>query len=362
MKIAIILGTRPEIIKMAPIVRECQKQNIDFFILHTGQHYSYILDKKMFEDLGLPDPKYNLDVGSQQVRKQVGIMTREITEVLLVEKPDVVLVQGDTISVLAGALAARKAGIKLAHHEAGLRSHDLTMLEETNRITVDHLSDFLFAPTQDAIKNLHEEGFPRFRVTVTGNTIVDAVLQNVEIAKNKVDILKKLNLKQNEYSLVTAHRAENVDVPERLAGILEGLEKVGNKLKIPILFPMHPRTANKIKEFNLKIPDCVRVIEPLGFLEFIQAEANAKVILTDSGGAQEEASILKVPCVTLRDNTERPETITAGINVLAGTNPEKILEAVERMMQQEKKWVNLFGDGTAAQKIIELLKREVDKH
>ncbi|MBI5391369.1 UDP-N-acetylglucosamine 2-epimerase (non-hydrolyzing) [Candidatus Woesearchaeota archaeon] len=359
-KIAIVLGTRPEIVKMAPIIRECEKRQVDYFILHTGQHYSYTLDKKLFEDLDLPEPKYNLEVGSQQVRKQVGIMTREIAEVLQVEKPDVVIVQGDTISVLAGALAAKKVGIKVAHHEAGLRSHDLTMLEETNRITVDHVSDFLFAPTQDALKNLHEEGFPRFRVVMTGNTIVDAVLQNIEIAKTKVNALGRLNLMPKKYILTTVHRAENANVQERLKGIMEGLGQVAEELQTEVIFPIHPRTAVKLKEFEIILSDKIQLIEPVGFLEMLQLEANARLIITDSGGLQEEASILKVPCVTVRDNTERPETIAAGINILAGAVPENILESAKKMIIKDgKDWGNIFGDGKAAERIIATLLRDL---
>ena len=325
-KIAIILGTRPEIIKMSPIINELDNRGSDYFVLHTGQHYSYEMDKKFFEDLELPKPKYNLNVGSQKYGKQVGMMIREIMEILAKEKPTVVLVQGDTNSVLAGAQAANKLRIKIAHHEAGLRSHDLTMLEETNRIITDHISDYLFAPTEDALRNLQDEGINNDKIFLTGNTVVDAVLQNFELANRKVNILKKLNLKEKNYIIVTAHRAENVDREKRLQGIIEGLTLVGQYFKLPIIYPIHPRTINNIKKFGLKIPDSVKFLDPLGYLEFLQLEANAKLIITDSGGLQEEACVLKIPCVTIRNTTERPETINAGINILAGTNPEKILQ------------------------------------
>lgn len=361
MKLAIILGTRPEIIKMSPLIRECQKRDLDYFILHTGQHYNYEMDQKFFEDLELPKPKYNLNVGSQEYRKQVGLMIREITEVLIKEKADVVLVQGDTNTVLAGALAANKLGIKVGHHEAGLRSHDLTMLEETNRIITDHIADFLFAPTQDALKNLKDEGIDQTKIILTGNTVVDAVLQNLELAKNKQNILEKFQVKPQEYILVTAHRAENVDNQKRLQGILDGLGKVAQEFSVQIIYPVHPRTKKNIEEFQINVPPGIILNDPVGYLEFLQLEANAKLIITDSGGVQEEACILKIPCVTVRDNTERPETIAAGVNILAGTNPDKILESAKEVVTKKKNWVNPFGDGKAAEKIIDVLINFMDK-
>jgi len=354
MKVAIILGTRPEIIKMSPLIRELEKEGLDYFILHTGQHYDYKMDKKFFDDLELPEPRYNLNVGGNEYRKQIGLMISRISKILTKEKPDIIFVQGDTNSVLAGALAANRVGIKIGHHEAGLRSHDLTMLEEMNRIITDHISNYLFAPTADAFKNLKEEGIKESKIFLTGNTIVDAVYENLELSKKKINILKKLNLEKNGYILATAHRAENVDIKERLEGILEGLKLVGQYFKMPVIYPMHPRTVNNIERFKLKIPAEIRVIEPIGYLEFLQLEANSKLIITDSGGLQEEACILKVPCVTVRDNTERPETITAGINILAGTNAEKILESAKAMAGDGKIWINPYGDGRVAEKILKI--------
>lgn len=357
-KICIILGTRPEIIKMAPIIRECDAQGLAYFVLHTGQHYSEKMDEVFFKDLNLTAPKYNLNVGGKPYRKQVGIMVRDIMAILQKEKPDVVIVQGDTISVLAGALAANKLGIKLVHHEAGLRSHDTSMLEEVIRVIVDHISDFLMVPTADAFKNLRQEGKNLGKVIMTGNTIVDAVLQNIEIASKKTDILKKLHLKEGGYILTTCHRAENVDKKERLEKILKGFGLIFNKFNIPILFPIHPRTKNKMIEFNLTLPKGILPIEPVGFLEFLQLEKNAKLILTDSGGAQEEAFILGIPCVTLRDSTERPETVKYGMNMLAGTNPKKIFKFSEKMMNKKiNKGVkkNPFGDGKTGARIIQII-------
>ena len=355
MKIAIILGTRPEIIKMAPIIKELHNREADYFILHTGQHYSYEMDRKFFEDLELREPHHNLNVGGNEYRKQVGQMIREIIKILGETRPDVILVQGDTNTVLAGAQAANKLGIKIGHHEAGLRSHNLSMLEETNRIITDHISDYLFCPTEDARNNLREEGISEDKIFLTGNTVVDALLQNIGLADKKVNILEKLNLSKKNYIVVTAHRAENVDIEERLKGIIGGLELVGKHLKLPIIYPMHPRTMNNIKKFGLAIPEGVRVIEPLGYLEFLQLEANAKLIITDSGGVQEEACVLKIPCVTVRDETERPETVKAGINIIAGANSQRILEAAQYMLEDGKNWINPFGDGQAGKRIVDHL-------
>ena len=355
MKISIVLGTRPEIIKMSSVIRECEKQNIDYFILHTGQHYSYNLDKIFFQDLDLPAPNYNLDVGSGSHAEETGKMLIGIEKILNKEKPDVVLVEGDTNTVLAGALAATKLHVKVGHVEAGLRSYDRTMPEEINRVLADHVSDYLFAPTEKAKENLLREGIEEDKIFVTGNTIVDAVYQNLEIARRKVNILNKLNLNSKDYFLVTAHRQENVDNKERLKGILDGLELVYNKFNYPIIYPVHPRTKKKISEFGLEVPKGVELIEPLGFLEFLQLEANAKLVLTDSGGVQEETCILKVPCVTLRENTERPETLEIRSNVLVGVNKNKILAGVKIMVSKERNWENLFGDGKAGIRILGII-------
>jgi len=360
MKIAIILGTRPEIIKMSPVIRECEKRDIPYFILHTGQHYSYDMDKIFFEKLELPQPKYNLNVGSGTHAEQTGKIMIGVEKTLMKEGADVVLVQGDTNTVLAGALAATKLHIKVGHVEAGLRSYDRRMPEEINRILTDRVSDYLFAPTEKAKQNLLREGIDENKIFVTGNTIVDAVYQNLEIAKKKVNVLKDLGLKPKEYFLVTAHRQENVDAKERLKGILKGLELIYEEFSIPIIFPMHPRTRKRIKEFGLTFNGVV-VTNPVGFLEFLQLEANAKLVLTDSGGAQEESCILKVPCVTLRDNTERPETLEVGSNILAGTRPKRIVESVKTMLNKENKWENPFGDGKTGERIIKLIENNFGK-
>ena len=366
--IAIILGTRPEIVKMSPIIRECEKEGMDYFILHAGQHYSYNMDRVFFEQLELPDAKYNLDVGSGSHAEETAKALIGVEKILIKEKPDVVLVEGDTNTVLAGALAACKLGIKVGHVEAGLRSYDRNMPEEINRVLTDHCSDYLFAPTEKSRDILLGEGIAKEKIFVTGNTIVDAVYQNLSISEERVNPLNDLKLTPKEYFLVTAHRQENVDEKETLESILNGLELVHNEFSLPIIYPIHPRTSKRLKEFGLKV-NGVDFINPLGYLEFLQLEANAKLVLTDSGGIQEEACILGVPCVTLRDNTERPETVEVGSNILAGTNRESILKGVRKMSNRQtlKKFdqnaslngKNPFGDGTAGKRVIKILERVI---
>jgi UDP-N-acetylglucosamine 2-epimerase (non-hydrolysing) len=360
MKISIVLGTRPEIIKLSPIIKQAELLNLDYFIIHTGQHYSYKMDRIFFDELELPYPKYNLNVGSGSHGEQTGKMLMKIEKVLKKEKPDIVLVQGDTNSTLAGALAATKLGIKVGHIEAGLRSFDMRMPEEINRVLTDHCSNYLFAPTQISRKNLLREGISDDRIFVTGNTIVDAVYQNLDKAKLKSNVLNDLNLEPKKYFLVTIHRQENVDDKFRFFNILKGLEKVGKEFGFLIVYPVHPRSRRRMNEFSLN-PKGVRLIEPVDFLTFLQLESNARLCLTDSGGVQEEACILKVPCVTLRENTERPETIEVGANMLAGTNPERILICVKKMLDKNVDWENPFGDGTAGQKIITILSKHLNQ-
>lgn len=354
MKIAVILGTRPEIIKMAPVVVELKKRRADYFILHTGQHYSEDLDKVFFEQLRLPPADYNLEVGSGSQADQTGKVLMGVERVLLGENPDIVLVEGDTNSSLGGALAAVKLHIKVGHVEAGLRSYDPRMPEETNRVLIDHCSDYLFPPTERARTILLNEGIAEDKISVTGNTIVDAVRQNLEIAKEQSDILDTLHLGPGEYFLVTLHRQENVDDAARFASILEGLEKVADRFQAPVIYPVHPRSRKMMAEFALRMPN-LTPIDPIDYLGFLQLESHARLILTDSGGVQEEACILGVPCVTLRDNTERPETIEVGSNILAGSSPDKILSCAELMLKSKTGWENPFGDGRSAERIIEIV-------
>jgi UDP-N-acetylglucosamine 2-epimerase (non-hydrolysing) len=357
MKIAIILGTRPEIIKMAPVIKECQKRNINFFIIHTNQHYAKNLDAVFFKDLELPSPKYNLEIGSGTHAQETGKMLIGIEKILMKEKPDLVLVEGDTNTVLAGALSASKLQIKIGHIEAGLRSYDRKMPEEINRILTDHLSDLLFAPTKEAKNNLLSEGIKASKIFVTGNTIVDSVQQNRELAKNKSKILKKLDLAPKKYFLMTLHRQENVDNKTRLKNILRGIKRIYQKYKLPIIYPIHPRTKKRIRAFKLTIPEGIILVQPLGYLDFLMLEINTKLILTDSGGIQEEGCILKIPSVTLRDNTERPETLKVGSNILAGTNPKKIIQSATKMLKKPCQWENPFGKGRTGEKIAEIINR-----
>ncbi|MFZ3170277.1 MAG: UDP-N-acetylglucosamine 2-epimerase (non-hydrolyzing) [Candidatus Methanoperedens sp.] len=351
MTLTIILGTRPEIIKMSPVIRECQRLGLDHFILHTGQHYSYNMDRVFFEELGLPAARYNLEVGSGAHGEQTGKMLAGIEKVLLKEKPEAVLVQGDTNTVLAGALAAVKLGIKVGHVEAGLRSYDRKMPEEINRVMADHCSDQLFVPTEKCKKTLLVEGIPENRIHVTGNTIVDAVYQNLKLAKEK-NTLEELDIEPEGYFLVTAHRQENVDDPVRFKRLLKGVEEIGKEFNIPVVYPIHPRSKKMVKEFGIKTDRNIRFIDPVEFLDFLNLERGARLVLTDSGGVQEETCILGVPCVTLRDNTERPETIDVGSNMLSGVEPGMMIKCAHRMLEKDKGWINPFGDGRAAQRIV----------
>ena len=344
---------------MSPIIRECERLGLDYFILHSGQHYSYEMDQVFFEQLRLPSAKYNLDVGSGNHGEQTGKMLAGLEKILLKEEPDVVLVEGDTNTVLAGALSAAKLKIPVGHVEAGLRSYDRSMPEEINRVIADHISDFLFAPTEISKKTLLHEGIPEEKIFVTGNPIVDAIYQNLEISKERFEILNDLGLNDRDFFLITIHRQENVDSQERLASITKSLLAIKSVFGIDLIYPIHPRTKKCLKSFGINL-DGVRCVEPLDYLSFLHLQRNARLVITDSGGVQEEACILKVPCVTLRDNTERPETLEVGSNVLAGVSPEKVLEKTIMMMNVSNGWVNPFGDGNAGQRIIEILMCKFD--
>ncbi|MCK9278515.1 MAG: UDP-N-acetylglucosamine 2-epimerase (non-hydrolyzing), partial [Methanoculleus sp.] len=249
-----------------------------------------------------------------------------------------------------------KLGIPVGHVEAGLRSYDRSMPEEINRIVADHISDYLFAPTETAAGNLRREGRPDSGIFITGNTVVDAVSQNLSIAQRDTSIFSKLSVEGGGYVLVTAHRQENVDRWENLSGILEGLRLVRDELGVTVLYPVHPRAKKMIEQFNLQVPDNIRLLEPLGYFEFLLLEASARLVLTDSGGIQEECCILKTPCVTMRKNTERPETVDVGGNILAGADPEAILSCAKVMDRAPRTWGNPFGDGRAGERIIGHLK------
>jgi len=357
--LAFILGTRPEIIKMAPLIRECEKQDTDYILVHTGQHYSYEMDEIFFEELELPEANYMLGAGSGTDAEQIGKILIGAEAVLAKETPDIVLVEGDTNSVFAGACAAAKLHMHIGHVEAGLRSYDRYMPEEINRVLTDHVSDFLFAPTADARNNLLREGISARNIFVAGNTVVDAVYQNLGIAQKRVDILGELDLKGRSYFLATSHRQENVDNKARLSGIIEGLSLLHYEFDVPVIFPAHPRTYKRMAEFNLTSNE-IAPISPRGFLEFLLLEANAKLVITDSGGVQEEACTLRVPCITLRNTTERPETLVVGSNVLVGTEPDRILAGARAILSKPCDWINPFGEGKSAPRIMSILKSSLE--
>jgi UDP-N-acetylglucosamine 2-epimerase (non-hydrolysing) len=285
-------------------------------------------------------------------------MLEKIERDLIAESPDVVLVQGDTNTVLAGAVAGAKLGIKIGHVEAGLRSYDRGMPEEINRVLADHCSDFLFAPTEQSKQILLKEGIDREKVFVVGNTVVDSVYQNLPIAKEKSDVLQSMGLAEQGFILATAHRAENVDSRERFSGLMEGLKDVQKHFGVPVIYPIHPRAKKQLDLFGIDTSG-ITLVEPLDYLSFLLLQSVAKLVLTDSGGVQEETCILGVPCVTLRDNTERPETLQVGANILAGTDPVRILEASINMCSIGRGWVNPFGDGKTGESIVRIIAEQV---
>lgn len=354
--IGIVVGTRPEIIKMASIVRACIDRGAPYLLLHTGQHYSFEMDEVFFRELELPQPHHNLEVGSGSQVYQIAAITSGMAPVLERERPDVLLVEGDTNSVLAAGLTAHKLGIRVGHVEAGLRSYDRTMPEEINRILTDHLSDVLFAPTDRARRILMGEGIGEDRIHVTGNTVVDEVLRQRPRA-NVPGLLERFGVSPGRYALATVHRAENVEHEDRLRGIFGGLAEAGRALGIPVLAALHPRTAKKVDALGLVMDGSIRRLPPLGYLEFLGLHGEAALMLTDSGGLQEEACCLRVPCVTLRDNTERPESVEAGANVLAGAESDTIVACARSMAARPRDWPNPFGDGTSGARIVEILQR-----
>jgi len=348
-----VVGARPNFVKLPPIHRALTKQHVDHIIVHTGQHYDYELSKVFFENLKLPNPHYNLNVGSGSPGYQLGEMIKRLEEVLLKESPSVVLVYGDTNSTLAGALAATKLNFPVAHVEAGLRSFDRGMPEEVNRVLTDHISNYLFSPTKAALKNLRREHVWG-KSYLTGDVMVETLYEYVTLAEKKSTILDRLNIEPKNYLLVTIHRTENTENQFRLSKIVKALTKIKKR----IVFPIHPRTVKALKEYMLiqKLSSNPNIIltEPLSYLNFIQLERQAEKIITDSGGVQKEAYLLGVPCITLRENTEWVETLEAGWNMLAGVNVDKILWAINEFDPHSPK-KPLFGNGEASSKIARIL-------
>src|SRR5659263_8759 len=352
MKIISIVGARPRFIKCAPLSRELRKVHQEILV-HTGQHYNHDMSDIFFEELNIPKPDYNLGIGSGNHGEQTAKMLTEIEKVLLKEKPDLMLVYGDTNSTLAGALAAVKIGIRVAHVEAGLRSFDRSMPEEINRVLTDHISDILFCPTQTAVNNLIKEGIKQ-GVYLVGDVMLDALEYNKKVAEKKSGILEKLSLDKGKYLVITIHRPSNTDSRENLSNIIEALREIGEV----VVFPVHPRTKKFLQEYALDIPENVRLIEPLGYLDMLKLMAAARKILTDSGGIQKEAYMLGVPCITLRENTEWMETLEGGWNVLVEADKGKIIKELYKLAPMVAQG-NIFGNSRASERILDLLRREI---
>ncbi|MEN6519413.1 MAG: UDP-N-acetylglucosamine 2-epimerase (non-hydrolyzing) [Methanospirillum sp.] len=324
MKVVTVVGARPQFIKCAPVSRELRKEHTEILV-HTGQHYDHGMSDVFFEELEIPKPDYHLGVGSGSHGEQTGKMLAEIEKVLLAEEPDRVIVYGDTNSTLAGALAAAKLHIPVAHVEAGLRSFDRRMPEEINRVMTDHISDLLFCPTPTAVENLAAEGITN-GVHLVGDVMADALHFNRERAERQSKILEKFELGQGGYLVLTVHRPANTDSREAMDSILSAVGDAG----MPVIFPVHPRTSSCLKEHGLadRVPANIHLVEPLSYLDMLRVMAGAQRILTDSGGIQKEAYMLGVPCITLRDTTEWVETVHDGWNVLAGAEQSAIMRAI----------------------------------
>jgi len=349
MKILTVIGARPQFIKAATVSNKIRQNGNSEILVHTGQHYDNNMSDIFFEELGIPRPDYNLSIGSSNHGHQTGSMLIALEEIYLKEKPDMVLVYGDTNSTLAGSLCASKLLIPVAHVEAGLRSFNKTMPEEQNRILTDHISDLLFTPTLTAVNNLKNENITK-GVHNVGDVMYDAINLFKGRAKEVSNIIEKLDLEPNSYILSTIHRAENTNSIERLTSIINALSESSEK----ILLPLHPRTKKFITEYGLKIGNNIQVIDPVGYLETILLEENSKKIVTDSGGIQKEAYFFNKPCITMRDETEWVETVDNGWNVIVGSNYNKILDAIENFNPVGTPAL-AFGNGDASSNIIKII-------
>ena len=347
-KVLTVVGARPQFIKAAPVSRVLRRQHQEF-LLHTGQHYDDEMSDLFFRQLHIPAPDANLEVGSGRHGVQTGAMLPGIESVAIEQKPDWLLVYGDTNSTLAGALVGAKLHIPVGHVEAGLRSYDRRMPEEVNRVVADHLAALLLCPTKTAAINLAREGISE-GVHVVGDVMFDAFQQNLEVARKSCSIVAELGLERNGYVLLTVHRAENVDQPELLAGILRGVGDSGRR----VVFPVHPRTRAAFAATGLQPAQNVMLVHPVGYLEMLVLEENAEAIVTDSGGVQKEAYFAGRPCITLRDRTEWTETVDAGWNVIVGTDATAIARAIRDFRPQGTRR-ELFGDGRAAERVVEAL-------
>ena len=359
LKIVSVVGARPNFMKIAPIVEAMQAYPaIENVLVHTGQHYDHAMSDLFFNQLGLPEPDMYLGVGSGPHGEQTGKIMIEFEKVLQNIHPDVVIVVGDVNSTIACGLVAVKMGIRLAHVEAGLRSFDRTMPEEINRILTDQISHYLFITEASAFENLRHEGIPEDRIYFVGNVMIDTLLRHRQRAMES-RILEELGVMPEQYALVTLHRPTNVDQADMLARLLQVLGTISNDL--PVIFPVHPRTQNKIRDFKLQeklaaYPN-LKLVDPIGYLDFLKCMIHARFVLTDSGGIQEETTVLGIPCITARENTERPVTVTEGTNVVVGRNPDRILAEARKILSGDWKkgrtpdrW-----DGKAAERIVSIL-------
>jgi UDP-GlcNAc3NAcA epimerase len=367
LKMTTIVGARPQFIKVAAVSRAINRHNAAYpdqaireMLIHTGQHYDYEMSAVFFRELGLPEPAHHLGVGAGPHGAQTGEMLKRVETVLLEERPDLVLVYGDTNSTLAGALTAAKLHLPVAHVEAGLRSFNRQMPEEVNRILTDQLATWLFCPSEQAVQNLVREGIQE-NIHLIGDVMYDVLLWHLPLAQQHIEFLKELDLQPGDYALATVHRAENTDDDRRLTAIFAALERLAED-GLPVILPLHPRTRKALSSLGFS-PKGVKMAPPISYQEMLCLEANARVILTDSGGVQKEAYWLGVPCVTLREETEWVETVEAGWNVLAGCDPDQIVE-VARNARPGNDQSPLYGDGHAAEHVVSILLRftEVSLH
>ena len=355
-----VAGARPNFMKIAPLMRVLGERCDRFepILVHTGQHYDKAMSESFFEDLGIPKPDVNLGVGSGSHGEQTAQVLTKIEALLIERKPHVVLVVGDVNSTLAATLAAIKLHIPVAHVEAGLRSGDRDMPEELNRVMTDAVSDWLFTTEPEGEANLRREGIAAERIHFVGNVMIDTLLANRERAQT-LDTLDRLGLRAGEYAVLTLHRPSNVDSPDQLAKLFAVLDRLHENL--PVVFPVHPRTAGAIREHLGGNPPKLRMTEPLGYLDFLRLLTDAQMVLTDSGGIQEETTALGVPCLTLRENTERPVTVTEGTNTIVGTDPVKIEAAIQTLRTSPAKPARrpALWDGHAAERILDVLERDL---
>ena len=346
-KIVTVVGARPQFIKAAVVSQAlAQRGDVEEVLVHTGQHFDANMSDVFFEELAIPKPNYNLGIGGNSHAQNTGRALEGIERIVIDQRPDIVMVYGDTDSTLAGALAAAKLCVPIAHVEAGLRSFNRRMPEEVNRVLTDHVSSLLFAPSQVAVKNLADEGIHGDRVVVVGDVMFDSVLRFTTLARERTDPLGRLGLTPRGYVLATLHRKENTDDPQRLKPVFEGLAASG----VDVVLPLHPRTRKRIAEFGLELPGNVRVIDPVGYLDMLLLESDARLIATDSGGVQKEAYFHRVPCVTLREETEWVELVELGVNRLVGTDAARIARAVTEHAFRDVP-ADVYGDGRASQRI-----------